>query len=699
MSCPSRFSLTAALAAALAAGAAQAEDAADAEGASPEVQEILVTADRAGFGASLVQVGTFRNDRIIDVPLTVNVVPQELLRSQAAASIFDALRNTAGVTRSQLNGSAYDNIAIRGILVENRTSYRLNGSLPTINLVDLPIENKDRVEVLKGVGALYYGFAPPSGIINLVTERPDRDLTMISVDATDHGAVRGTIDVSRRFSDRFGLRFNGAAGAVETGVRRFDGERYMASIAADWAATDSFTLRLDAEHIAKNVTEPSALQVLPAAQGYIPDIPDPELNFGGRDLRYDAWATNLLARADWRISPQLVLTVEGGQAITERDRTFSQLENYGGPTGAGTLRVFRTRDQRYRNRNARAELAAAFATGPVTHNLTAGVTANWRFQNGRNSTSLTVPQNFLDPVDVSVPEPTVFTLAPLHIRDAGAYLADRADFGPVELLGGLRYSDYRSRSTAVNGNVTRFDISRLTPSVGVIAKPTADIRIYGTYLEGLEEGGTAPLNNANGGAVLPPAVSRQYEFGVRGEILRSAVFQLAAFQIDRPFAFTDPADNVFKLAGRSRYRGIEASLTGEVTPEVSLYASAQYLDAFVRRSSNAAVIGKTPENTPEWTASLYGEYRPRALPGFAVGAGAFHVGARAVNAVNAAFVDGYTTVSAMARYTFEDAAPGGLTLQLNVDNVLDDRYWSTAGNNLLGVGAPRQVRLTARIGL
>ena len=176
------------------------------------------------------------------------------------------------------------------------------------------------------------------------------------------------------------------------------------------------------------------------------------------------------------------------------------------------------------------------------------------------------------------------------------------------------------------------------------------------------------------------------------------VFQLAGFLIDRPFAFTDPADNVFKLAGRSRYRGIEGSLTGEISREVSLYASGQYLDAEVRRSNNAAVIGKIPENTPEWTGSLYGEYRPDALPDLALGAGAFYVSERAVNALNQAFVDGYTTYSASVRYTFEDLTPGGLTLQLNADNLTGERYWSTAGNNLLGVGAPRQIKLTARVG-
>ena len=89
----------------------------------PVLEEIVITADRPdSFGAGLVQVGTFRNARIIDVPLTVNVVPQELLRSQAVTGIYEALRNTAGVTRSQLGGTTYDNIAVRGILVENRTS-------------------------------------------------------------------------------------------------------------------------------------------------------------------------------------------------------------------------------------------------------------------------------------------------------------------------------------------------------------------------------------------------------------------------------------------------------------------------------------------------------------------------------------------------------------------------------------------------
>ena len=49
-------------------------------------------------------------------------------------------------------------------------------SLPAPNLVYLPLENKERVEVLKGVGAIYYGYAPPSGVVNMITKRADRDI-------------------------------------------------------------------------------------------------------------------------------------------------------------------------------------------------------------------------------------------------------------------------------------------------------------------------------------------------------------------------------------------------------------------------------------------------------------------------------------------------------------------------------------------
>ena len=130
------------------------------------LSEVTVAADAVGsFTSSNVQVGAFRDQDPLDVPLTNNVLTREVLDAQGTNTLHGALRNTAGVTHAQIGNSTYDNIAIRGILVENRGNYRLNGSLPIINLIDTPLENKERVEVLKGASSLYYGLVPPSGVV------------------------------------------------------------------------------------------------------------------------------------------------------------------------------------------------------------------------------------------------------------------------------------------------------------------------------------------------------------------------------------------------------------------------------------------------------------------------------------------------------------------------------------------------------
>ena len=413
----------------------------------------------------------------------------------------------------------------------------------------------------------------------------------------------------RRITDNFGVRFNGSAGIVENGIERFGGDRFVAALAADWTISEAISLRFDIEHVSKDVTEPaniglaapnSAL-VPPATPGkrILPSIPDPSVNLGGENLRSASFATNALLRADIRLSSQFALTIEGGQAKTGRDRDAATFQNFdlrpaSANYGNGVLSVSRTRGQKYRNRNVRAELAGAFATGPIVHNLIVGATSNWRYQNGRSSTRVNVAQNFFNPVDAVAPAPTVFTLSPLDIEDRGAYVVDRAQLGPFELLGGVRYSDYKSRAVSATGVVTDFRLKTFTPSVGLVVKPVTNMSVYATYLEGLEEVPPAPLTSANPADVLPPAKSKQYEAGIKAEPKSGILIQVAAFQIDRPSAFVDPVDNIYKLAGRARYRGVESSVTGEVSKQLSVYLSGQYLQAEVTTADFGGTGWKNP---------------------------------------------------------------------------------------------------------
>lgn len=663
-----------------------------------QLSTVNVTAGQSkSFKSNVVQVGTFRDMAPLDVPQTSNVVTREVLDAQAASTLFGALRNTAGVTRAQLNGSTYDNISIRGILVENRSNYRLNGSLPVINLIDIPLENKERVEVLKGASSLYYGFVPPSGIVNMVTKRAGKNpVTNVSVQANQYGGTNGHIDAGRRFGERqqFGARVNLLGGREDIGIDNFSGYRALTSGAFDWLATDKLSLKFDIEHYRKEVSEQAAIQVPTAVNGVItlPGVPDAHQNLAGEWQKYDVEATNLLLRADYAINDDWALLVEAGKAETLRDRNFSQFQNYNLATGQGTLRTFFQRGAEWNNENIRGEVFARFPGEWITHEMSLGVTGNERGQDPRSSSTFDVAQNLYNPVDIAQRSPTApFTSNPSKITDLGAYLSDRVLLGEKwQAMLGVRGSNYESV-----GATSRFKADTINPSLALTYKPLTNVSIYGSYIEGVEESGQAPANRANNGEILAPAVSEQKEAGVKAELGKGILLQAAYFDIKRASTTVDSA-NRFVLNGMAQYRGVELSASGEVTPQLSLIGSAMFMSAKQLNAANTATFGKTPDNTPEQTASLFAEYRLQSVPGLSLSSGVHYVGKRPVNSENQAFVDDYAVLSLGARYATRIA--GKLTtVQAVLDNATNNNYWSTAGNGLLGVGAPISLKLAAKV--
>ena len=666
--------------------------------AARELPAVTVTSEYQGsFKANTVQVGTFRDASPLDVPQTSNVVTREVLDAQAANTLFGALRNTAGVTRAQLNGSTFDNIAIRGIFVENRSNYRLNGSLPIINLIDIPLENKERVEVLKGASSLYYGFVPPSGVVNLVTKRAGKTpVSNLAVSANQHGGANVHVDLGRRFGSeqQFGVRINLLDGREDIGIDNFSGERSLASAAFDWRATDKLSFKLDFEHYRKNVSEQAAIAVPAAVGGKItlPGVPDARRNLAGEWQKYDAEASNLLFRADYALNDNWAVLFEAGKARTERDRNFSQFQNYNLATGQGTLRIFFNRAQVWENENYRTELSGRLPGQWMTHELSLGFTTNERSQNPGTASLADVQQNLYVPLSVAERSPgTMNNLNRSTIKDNGWYLFDRISLGEQwQAMLGVRGSRYESVTSS-----TRYQASDINPAAALMYKPTTRMSLYGSYLEGIEETGFAPANRANAGELLPPALSRQTEIGIKAEVAQGILLQAAYFDIKRPSTTVD-STNRFVLNGLARYQGIELAASGEVTRNLSLIASLLLLDARQLNAANTATFGKVPDNTPERTASLFAEYRLPGVPGLAVSGGIYYTGKRPVNNENQAFIDGYATLSLGARHT---TVLGGkrTTFQAVVDNVTDKNYWSTAGNGLLGVGAPRTLKVMTKI--
>lgn len=723
--------------------AAAAPQAAE-ENSGPKLDEIVVTADRTG--TEVVQVGSFRGAKQLDTPLTVSVITRDVLDTQQATSLLDALRNTAGVTTSQTSPTVYNNLAIRGIDVENRGNYRLNGTLPIINLTDLPLEDKERVEALKGASALYYGFTTPSGIINLTMKRATQTPYLaVKVFGNDHGRVGGHIDFGGT-SGILGYRINAVYDTPDSGIDNTRGRRSLIAGAFDIKPTDNLTVQIDGEHIFKKVNEPgiyrfiltptpTATNLYPAIK--LPPLIDPSTNFGPDWAENRTEATNLLGKVIWKFTPAWEFVASAGISSLERERHFNTLDPNNpntnpanGPVGEFPLSISYQPVAKFKNQNYRAEVAGRFDTFGVRHELLVGASINIRANRSSASTAQTcfyntatgaligaafpttpVPaganrqtcrQSITNPHAIpQLGEPLPQQNNPTEIKDTGFFAFDRLEFGKwLQLLGGVRISDYQEKR--LDTGVKTFSAKPTSWSFGAVVKPIQSVSIYGTYIEGLESTPAAPLTTVNANEQLPPSESIQYEAGIKWEPKNGLLLQAAYFDIRRDAAVVNGANRWVK-DGKSVYRGVELSLTGNITRDWSVYASALFLDAKYKSGSPTIITGNTVaptivgnrvENAAKETWSIASEYRlSQFLPGFSVNAAVYHTGNRAINSLNQAFIPGYTLFDLGAGYQTEIAGVE-TTFRVSAENVGGKRYWGSTAQNLLSQGVPSTIKFS-----
>ena len=669
------------------------------------LQAVKVTAARAdGFEPKTVEAGSFRGADIMDVPATVNVVTREVLELQAAGGLYDALKNTAGVTRQQNGGETWDQLVIRGIAVENRTNYRLNGSLPIMNFSQVPMEDKERVEVLKGATALYYGFTSPAGVVNFVTKRAGATpVTTLGMTVDQNGTAVATADVARRFGEQqqVGVRVNAAGGTLGSYLDNVgNGNRKFASAALDWRVNSRLLLKADLEYDKRRVTEQAGIQLPTAVSGVItlPRAVDPQRLIGPDWAKFDAETKNILLRADYALNDDWALTVEAGHSETARDRALAifRLTNAAAlATGAGRI-TGNLQHSVVDSNMLRAELAGTLMTGPVKHDVTLGATRTNKGQDPIYQVNYTVAsQNLYNPTPISSytvgAYPAAPTTAALDSHDEGLYALDRLTLSPNwQAVAGVRSVQYRS-----DQGVNHYDVSKTTPMAALIYKINTDLSFYASSSQGLEEGETAPTGSANVGEHMAPGVSRQKELGARWRVAGGTLLQAALFDITRPGYYTNTA-NVFTADGEQRYRGLELSAQGKLTRQLSWQSSAQLLDPEFRHI-NADYNGKLPENASKQTASAFLSYELASLPGLSFNGGAYYTGRRPVNDLDQAFLGGVTLFSVGSRYV--TAVMGKNTVwQLNVDNAAGKQYWAGAGTRLAS-GAPRLIKLSVKVDL
>jgi len=636
-----------------------------------------------------------------ELPMTKAVVSGQALEESLQEGYAEAIRNVAGIAPANSKGSPNDSVYIRGIKVNLFSNYRLNGGVPIAGVITTPNEDKERIETLKGANALMFGIASPAGIINEVTKRAgDADVTSIGLAGNAFGQFGQTVDVGRRLlpDKQLGVRVNVSHTHLENGVREMGGSGDNESVGADFKATDRLSFQGDFEHYTKAVPEQAGISLLAAVNGIVPltRVPDPRNLLSATWGLYTPRTTNYQGRADYIISDDWKVFVEAGRSDSGRSRFTVRIGKYNLVTGAGGVVTVQPVTNAYANTLERMEFLGKFSTWIFTHNVTFGPAMSERDSNttGQNNVTLPQTQNIYDPV---VLNPPVFkkpftSLPPQSSKDTAVYAYDTVGItSKWKLLLGLR----RTRDVETAGP-TETTTTVNTPAYGVLYDILPTTTLFASYMQGLEAGATAPATAVNSDVILPSAISRQREIGIRDSYFKGLSVSGSFFRISRANAVIDPITNIFENNGDLEYKGVESTISYDINRSWTVNAAVQWLSAVQNSPLQRLINGLVPENTPKWLGNLSVTCRPSLVPGLALTAGTNGVTKRPINPQDQGYIPGYFLYTGSASYTTRIMGHRAAFL-FSVDNIGNLRYWNSVQTGTYGTGMDRAFKFSTKV--
>ena len=151
------------------------------------------------------RLGMLGNANMMDAPFSVSTYTASLIKDQQATTVGDLLERDSSVRSTGQTGGIVDSFFIRGFPVGegNLGELAFDGVYGVASNYRVFTEYAERIEVVKGPGALLYGMSPNSavgGVINVVPKRSlEEDLTRYTASYAQDAHVGNRIDISRRF--------------------------------------------------------------------------------------------------------------------------------------------------------------------------------------------------------------------------------------------------------------------------------------------------------------------------------------------------------------------------------------------------------------------------------------------------------------------------------------------------------------------
>lgn len=687
------------------------------------------------------QADTFKADRVsspkftqplLDTTQTITVIKKELMQSQQATTLSEALQNSAGVgtfnTGENGNTATGDAIFMRGFSTANSIFV---DNIRDLGGVSRDLFNIEQVEVVKGPAGTDNGRGAPTGYINMSTKHPFLD-ELYSGSATygsaDHKRI--TADLNRVIDSLPGAAFRLNLLKQEGGVPGRDRVQNNR-----WGIAPSLALGLgtptrfffDYLHLERDNVPDAGIPTIGIPGFYNATTAGKDIepvasgNFYGTAGDYDKSTSDMFtATIEHDLRPGLTIRNTSRYGKTGQRYLISSPYTINGssprPMDWTVSRLLQTRDQVNQIMTNQTNALIRFNTGSVKHAVTAGL----EFIHERQTTVL---YSGTAPAAANLYAPDPFTPASVEISPTGGrnegvtntigvYLFDTLEITPsFQLNAGLRLDRYSTdfNGVAISTATSRPDLPVGTPvptslskadtllnwKIGALYKPAPHGSIYAGFATSQQPpGGAGFALNSNASSAdnvdVSPQKTSTLEIGTKWDVfdkkllLSAAVFRT---EVSNEISQDTVTSNLYVQDGKKQVDGIELGASGEVARGWSVQASAAFMNARVSNgTTNPGATrnqqGATLSFSPKKTFAVWSTYQ---LPGgFTVGGGARYVDTMArtpsttvTGTTNTPYAQSYWVGDAMAAYQLSKH----VHLQLNIYSLTNARYAASLNNS------------------
>ena len=669
------------------------------------LETINVSGSREGYSAPSSASATRTDTPLVEVPQSVQVVTQTMLKEQDIHSLADALVNVSGVRATKPQEALFAQPIVRGFPAE----IYMNG-LPAFGGTAASIDptsliGTERIEVLKGPTSALYGGgigAPLGGLINVVSKRPETEPSaLLSMRTGSFGTVNPSLDLNTPIGDKVAARIAADYQENDSWIDHVNGHQWSIQPSIAFQLSPETELLLRGQYENRSQLEYSGLPAAQALSGQIDRNAFPGATNGQPHTTIENRTTT--AELTHELNDDTRLTVSA-QYYEGKVRDYGSLvypDLLGpNPTTPTVYPIFKLYlPTNIRESTLDTNLGSKVEALGGDHELLVGINYdNTHFNSGMSGVEPIGELDLANPgygISYGATPETIVSQTNRYETKA-LYVQDQATYGRLHLLGSLRLTQLD-----INQQEQGVDTSyhRLTPRFGITYDLTESLALYTSYSTGFRG-----AFNFTGNETPKPELSRNYEAGVKLAFNDLGISgTLAIFEQTRRNVSAPDPDPTYAILGYSvqsgeqRARGVEADLVWEPTPAFSLLGNYAYTQAEITED-NSIPVGDGLPRVPRHSGRLAARYRilDGAAKGLGFGAGITAVSARELTLPNTVSVPGYALLDAQTSYDFDR-----YTISVSAVNLTNRKVFETFQYLGSPVALPTQPRsayltLTAR---